>query len=334
MGANTQIGSIVKCALFEFGPDIPHLRLAKVLAERYPHCGTVQNYYDTIRYYRGKRGRDNLKALVDRTHVETHERSKDMRQLPETLAETWEPFRIAHAGGQRILVLSDIHFPYHDPVALNAALDYGHTQNPTIILLNGDLMDCHEFGVYERDPRKRHVAEEMEAVRSFFALLREEFPLARIIWKLGNHEERWSRWMMRMAPQLLGIKEFDLYGLVKCAEHGVELVSDKRVIYAGKLHILHGHEFGGGGGGVNPARWLYLRCGESAICGHFHRTSEHMDKTISQSIIGAWSTGSLCEMHPKYMPINRWNHGFAFVNVENDGNFRVGNFRIINGKVY
>jgi hypothetical protein len=33
------------------------------------------------------------------------------------------------------------------------------------------------------------------------------------------------------------------------------------------------------------------------------------------------------------MPVNRWNHGFAYVETEPNGDFVVQNLRIINGKV-
>jgi len=38
-------------------------------------------------------------------------------------------------------------------------------------------------------------------------------------------------------------------------------------------------------------------------------------------------------MNPMYMPINKWNHGFAFVQISEGGDFEVDNLRIINGKI-
>jgi hypothetical protein len=130
----------------------------------------------------------------------------------------------------------------------------------------------------------------------------------------------------------------DIMGLIAMvggadAITGIEWVEDKRVIRSGKLACLHGHEFAGGGGGVNPARWLFLRTGENAVCGHFHRTSEHSEPSLSREARAAWSTGCLCDMRPSYMPHNKWNHGFAWIDVEVDGHFALKNLRIINGKV-
>jgi len=34
------------------------------------------------------------------------------------------------------------------------------------------------------------------------------------------------------------------------------------------------------------------------------------------------------------MPLNKWNHGFAMIEMGKDGNFKVRNHKIINGEVY
>jgi len=41
----------------------------------------------------------------------------------------------------------------------------------------------------------------------------------------------------------------------------------------------------------------------------------------------------LCELHPLYMPINKWSHGFAIQTTMPDGDFEVDNKKIIDGRV-
>jgi hypothetical protein len=41
-----------------------------------------------------------------------------------------------------------------------------------------------------------------------------------------------------------------------------------------------------------------------------------------------WSTGCLCDLTPDYSRVNRWNHGFAVVEVDEAGSFNVDNLRI------
>lgn len=317
-------------------PKMPKLALAKLMHKEEPKMfPDIEGARCIIRSYTGQKG--NVRINPGNKHGTAREKGVSgedawREMMPKSDAEDWEPFILAHRGGLRILLLSDIHLPFHSEEALAVAIEHGKSKNPNLILLNGDLLDCYQFSSFERDPRKRSVGAEMNAARSFFAMIRSAFPTSRIVWKLGNHEERYERWLMKYAPHLLDVPEFDYFSHLECAKHGVEIVKDKRIIHAGRLHILHGHEYRGFGG-VNPARWLYLRTKDNAICGHFHRVSEHIAKTVGRKVQGAWSTGCLSELYPDYMRLNDWAHGFAFVSVEGNGDFDVTNYKIIDGKV-
>ena len=163
-------------------------------------------------------------------------------------------------------------------------------------------------------------------------MVRAAFPNIPIYFKEGNHCYRMERHLMKYAPVLIGMAEFELPTLLRMAETGIEYIRNKRTIHAGSLTIGHGDEWRGAGG-VNPARWLSLRAGESMLIGHFHRTSQHIERTVRQTVRGWWSTGCLCELQPAYMPYNNWNHGFAMVYLNSDGSFEVDNKTIIQGKV-
>jgi hypothetical protein len=114
----------------------------------------------------------------------------------------------------------------------------------------------------------------------------------------------------------------------------VHLIEDKQIAYAGKLPILHGHEwYGGFAPPVNPARGLYMKAKESAIVGHHHRTSEHTEKSLSGEVTTTWSMGCLCGLEPEYAPYNNYNHGFAHVQVSSNGNYQLKNIRIIDYKI-
>jgi hypothetical protein len=124
------------------------------------------------------------------------------------------------------------------------------------------------------------------------------------------------------------LDDLHLPNVVRAGEQGVEWVGDKRVIRLGKLPVVHGHEFAGGGG-VSPARWLYLRAGSSALCGHFHQTSEYGFRTLDGRPQRVWSAGCLSYLHPQYRPANQWNHGYALVELAADGTFQVTNRAVL-----
>ena len=249
--------------------------------------------------------------------------------FPESYQRDGSEFKIDTPG--RWLVLSDIHIPAHNRQAIELAVEQGRREGVAGVLLNGDLMDAHEISDHDKDPSAPRYVREVELGGQFLRWLREQFPAARIVFKHGNHDERADRYIFNRAPALFGLEAVTLRGLLNLEAVGVETVSGRRVVKLGKLHVVHGHEYKGGGG-VNPARWLYLRARSVAMTSHFHRTSEHHAKDISGKYEAAWSTGCLCDLRPLYFPLNEWNHGWAVVEVAGDGEFGVRNMRMFNGK--
>jgi predicted phosphodiesterase len=114
-----------------------------------------------------------------------------------------------------------------------------------------------------------------------------------------------------------------------CDDLGIEIVEDQRPIMLGKLPVLHGHELPKGlTNPVNMARGAYLRTAHTILVGHGHRTSGHSEPDLWREEVFCWSTGCLCDMRPEYARINKWNHGFAFVEIAKDKSFDVSNLRI------
>ena len=253
--------------------------------------------------------------------------------LPETDETEWLPYDIP-ASVTRLLILSDVHIPYHNVEAVTLALQYGKDRNANGIMLNGDILDFYGLSTFEKDPRKRRFSAELEMGRQFLSILRKEFDGVPIYFKLGNHCERYERYLRIKAPELLDVAEFRMDVLLKFGELGVELIDDKRIIKFGNLNIMHGHEFGKSVfSPVNPARGLYMRGKENCIAGHNHQTSSHVEPSMNGHVVNTWSTGCLCELHPSYMPINKWNLGFAYAEREQDNGFTVHNHTIIKGKI-
>jgi len=264
-----------------------------------------------------------------RTHFMAESRPLNPYSLPKSDEAKWESFVLNH---KRVLVLSDIHIPYHSIEALTAAFDYGKKMKPDAMLLNGDTIDFFGLSRYCKEPNKRDFAGELEAFREFFIILQKTFN-CKIYFKTGNHEERYNHFLWMKAGELSGVNEFKLDEIIKARAEGIEVIGDKRIIKAGDLNIVHGHEFGGSiFSPVNVARGLFLRAKTSALQGHNHQTSEHTESNMNGKITTTWSTGCMCELHPAYLPINKWNHGFCIVDIDGD-DFQVHNKRISKGIV-
>ena len=314
------------------GKPLPTAKLARLIFDENPLLfGSVEDARGRIRYVIGKKGDKFRKENARKEYMVKEELPMNPYGLPKSDETIYEPYTIS---GKRILVLSDIHIPYHSISALTAAFNWAADKNIDTVLLNGDTIDSHQLSRFVRDPKKRHFGEELNAFKDFIQAIKDNFPKAQIIFKEGNHEERYNSFLYAKARELSGVEEFELQNIILSRARGVEYVAEKRVMKAGDLNIIHGHEFiGGTFSPVNIARGLFLKAKVSCIQGHNHQTSEHTETDMNGRITTTWSIGCLSELHPDYMPLNKWNHGFAFIEVEQDGSFQVQNKRIHKGEV-
>jgi len=304
----------------------------KIYNETFSVFKDIEDARDVLRRIRGNHGKQNLNYVVEKYKKENGVCGNPF-DLPESEAADWANYNIPK-GNDKILLLSDIHVPYHSIDALTVAINYAkQKEGINTVILNGDIVDFYQASSFVRDPRKKKLSEEFDIFKDFISKLYFSLGEPKMYFKQGNHEERFERYLFLKAPELLDIQEFKLNILLEFGKYGIEYIDKKRIIKAGKLSILHGHEFGRSVfSPVNPARGVYMRAKESTIIGHHHQTSEHTEPTLGGKIITTWSTGCLCELNPEYMPINKWNHGCAFI--ETDGNdFRVHNKRIYKGGI-
>jgi predicted phosphodiesterase len=247
--------------------------------------------------------------------------------MPTARGEEWVPFEL---DCKRLAVISDVHIPYHSEVAFSASVDWLKKQSPDCLLINGDFADFYAVSRHQKDPRQRDFKAEMNGVRQGLEWLRHEFGKnCRIVWKLGNHEERWQVYLWNHAPEICDLEQVQLDQICKVESFGVEIVDEQRPCMAGKLPIFHGHELGKGiSSPVNPARGAFMRTNHTVMVGHHHRTSAHSDPDLWHEEIFTWSVGCLAQLNPEYARVNKWNHGFAYVEIGKDGSFGVSNLRL------
>jgi predicted phosphodiesterase len=314
----------------KYGMKMPTLTLARIMYnENIELFKSVDSARSALRYIEGKVGNAQKKYLSNKDFIMNEERPKNPWKLPESDEAKYEPYILK---AKKLAVLSDIHVPYHSISALECALDKIYEEKPDAILLNGDTVDFYGLSRFQKDPRKRSVAYELQALNEFLDILKQ-FE-AKIIYKLGNHDERYEHYLQHKAPELLGIQEFEFKNLLKAGERKMDVVGEKRIIKANKLNIIHGHEYPSVFSPVNIARGLYMKGKVSAMQGHNHQTSEHTETDMNGKSVTAWSLGCLSELNPAYMPLNKWNHGFAIVDLsDNREDFHVNNYRIHKGKI-
>lgn len=309
-------------------PNMPNAKMARIILKENPLMfEDVERIRTMIRKITGNSGTNKMKKDAE---FYAPPKPSNPYKLPESDETDFKPFVIK---ATKVLVLSDIHIPYHSISALTAVFDYTKKMKIDAVLLNGDVLDFFGLSRYCKDPKKRNFASELKAFEEFMNILNDIYK-CRIYFKLGNHEERYNHFLWMKAGEIADVEEFQLEEIIKKRAKNVVVIGDKRIIRLGKLNVLHGHEFSGGVfSPVNIARGLFLKAKVSAMQGHNHQTSEHSESNLEGKLTTTFSLGCLSELNPEYMPINKWNHGFAIVDIDSKGNFEVSNKRILKGKV-
>lgn len=302
-------GNLAKSLMDEY-PTAGALTLAKRLHRDYPeHFETVEIARGIIRYYKGSHGSFSRKYLADLTHVKDLDKVlQEKFNLPEPAVMKREPYIIPKVN-DKIIVFGDAHFPYQNNKGLYAAIEYGIKKEANCIILNGDMIDMYQISRFTKDGRKPNVEYDIEIFYQFLIDLRATFPNALIVWKMGNHEERWDNYLKTNAPLLNMIGTMGIEDHIPCQELRLQVVKDKRRIICGDLNVLHGHEYNGGAGNVNPARAMSLKSQSNILVNHFHRSSQHKVSDFDK-VTRYYSLGAMCEKQD-YMPYGQQDCSFG-----------------------
>jgi len=329
-------GDITKQYLARFH-NTSSLQIARIMAKEHPLIfSDVEVARNHVRYYRGAHGKRNRKRMGTDEYIRSIEEGMALKYnpygLPESINDNWAPVSLPFSGG-RGLVIADLHIPYHDIEAITLAIQWAKKNGYTdFVLLDGDINDHYTISRFQKDPRMRSFKQEQDDTNLLFDAIEKAFPKARIIVKYGNHDNRLETFLRARAPELLDMKEFIKDEYLKLKERGFITVPHDVPIKVGKLSILHGHEIQSLSTVVNPARGAYLKALECVLLAHCHRTSQHAETSLSGRLDTSWSIGCLCQLHPEYSRLNKWNLGFGCLEFEGD-DFYIDNKRILKGSV-
>lgn len=339
---NEQLTELVDKYMSELvGTDFANRTLARKIVDENPQYfentpKDIDRVRRAIRYRRnaaGNRERNvHPKAnLYQRTEQKP---SEYMAQFMGRAVEPKERDWYLPEQHRKVLVLSDLHIPYHNVDAILTALDYGMNTGIDGIYLNGDVIDFARISRWQKDPSAPTAQVEIDAVYEFlYGLKGFDLP---IYYKMGNHEDRWNAYLLQNAPELHDLDAMQMESVLGLDELDIELIDSKAKAHFGKLLVIHGHEFGESFfSPVNPARGLFLKAKTSVLAGHNHQTSTHHENDLNGNPTATFSVGCLCDLSPDYRPyaFTKWNVGFAIVEIEEDGFFTVHNKRIMNGRV-
>lgn len=171
----------------------------------------------------------------------------------------------------KILVIPDVHAPYHSAEAFGCMLDVARRWRPDVAVVLGDFADFAAVSTHPKDPgRLLPFDAEVAGVNKALDELGRALRGCRTKHYLeGNHETRLSRFVLKMAPELRTF--VDWRDMLHLDKRGWRVTPYKESIQYGKLGFTHDV----GRAGVNAARQSMLDMGASLVFGHTHRLQVH-----------------------------------------------------------
>jgi len=222
-------GKLAKQYLKKY-PKLPILTLAKLMyAENDMHFNSIEHARSLLKQHAGLGGKETRKNVDPELQRPITYNYAPFNDIPKSYKSGPNDFVLPN-DANHILVLSDIHFPYHDEEALGSAIQYGIQEQVNTVILDGDILDFYNLSRFDKHPSKPKMQVELEQGRWFMKALRTAFPKARIYYKIGNHEDRLEKWLMLKAPEWIGTDEFELKMLLRFGENQIELIDSNATI--------------------------------------------------------------------------------------------------------
>ncbi len=166
---------------------------------------------------------------------------------------------------KKILILPDLHAPYHDKKAFELVVKVGMSQKPDTIVTLGDFADFYCVSAHDRDPNRQGNLEwEVEAANRALDALDAIKPKNKIF-IAGNHENRLERYLMQKAPELFNMVKIS--EILKLKKRGWKYIPYRSHATVGKLNLTH--DIGSAGrGAVFRAIDTFQH---NIVTGHTHR---------------------------------------------------------------
>jgi predicted phosphodiesterase len=216
---------------------------------------------------------------------------------------------------RRILVIPDLHAPYHDAAAFDLVEQAARKSRLTDVVVIGDFVDCLAVSAHPKtSERKYFLSQEIETAGALLRRVRMWAPRLHVT--EGNHETRLQRYIMDHAPELADTHPTvrEMLGIEKR-----EWTAYRDHMFLGNVGFTHdlGHS------GPQALNQTLAAFGTNIVFGHTHRLGIVYDGNVDGSHRVAMNVGWLGDyaevtyMHRSKM--KSWQHGFGFIRQEKSG---------------
>ena len=236
---------------------------------------------------------------------------------------------------KKVVVISDLQVPYHDPIAIRNVVAFIKRFKPDQVITIGDEIDLPQISRWT------------EGTPGWFeqSLGSDRDATVEILWDLqvtdmirSNHTDRLYNVIMKKIPAFLALPELKFEKFMKLDELGIKF-HRKPLEFAPDWIAIHGDE-----GSVKPTPGLTAldaarKHGKSVVCGHTHRAGQSAFTEASGGVLGrilrGVEVGNLMDFKKAgYMKgTGNWQQAFAvfyvdkktvtntIVHIEKDGSF-------------
>lgn len=210
----------------------------------------------------------------------------------------------------KVVTVNDLHVPYHNKVMVQKIIEFLKVEQPDQIILKGDMVDFYDLSSFDKNPaREGKLQEELDILYRILSSMRRACPNSKIVYIMGNHEDRLRRYLWKNAKALNSLRALSFEGLLQLNRLRIQLVEDS--------YILNGFEFSHGEvvrtHSSYSAKAEYDRRNSSGCSGHTHRMGSFC-KTTKNGTFGWWEDGCACELTPEYIKgTPDWQNGFSVI---------------------
>jgi len=226
--------------------------------------------------------------------------------------------RALSEGHTNILIGGDFHIPLHDPAAVDAFIEAIRVNQPEIIVLLGDVLDCSSISRFDHSPTDPPLQAELDIAKGILLRIVEVTPIdSRIVYTFGNHEgPRLEKWLMRN-PGLFGLNVLTIQGLLGLDELGIEYLPYGTPFIWGDCMFYHGSKLSQHAGYAAKAEMETTRHTGLIFTGHTHRCG-HVCRTDSYGkVTQAWECGTLADpaqaVYMTHSPVINWQRAYTLV---------------------
>lgn len=241
----------------------------------------------------------------------------------------------------RVMVVGDIHAPFHDKKNLEVTRKFAKDYKPEIFVFNGDIIDFYAISHYDKSPaRKENMVTELQSANYCIDYLLDGVPKnAKKYFLEGNHEYRLQSFIWKN-PAFYGLDAVDIKNLLYLDQRDIKMVraegdywKKQNRLKIGDTMIMHGDNRLDGASASKNAGYSVTNTVKTmlnnVVMGHVHRGAVIYQTTPNGTLVGV-EGGKLCQD----TGTANWQSGFTTFEVDKGKGHDFQFHHIENGKIY